>query len=67
MRKQIALGVGTLLIAISLLGASLTLTSPLVASAEGAGGMMGGWDSMREMMSACASSMDSVMNQPEDR
>lgn len=67
MRRRLALGMGTLLIAISLLGASLTLTSPMIASAEGAGGMMGGWASMQEMMDACASSMGGMMDQPEDR
>ncbi|CAN5237713.1 MAG: hypothetical protein H0V47_08700 [Chloroflexia bacterium] len=67
MRERLALGTGTLLIVVSLLGASLTLGSPMVASAEGAGGMMGGWESMQEMVDFCASAMDGMMDSTEGR
>jgi hypothetical protein len=67
MRERLALGIGMLLIVASLLGASLTLGSPMVASAEGAGGMMGGWESMQEMMNFCASAMDGMVDSTGDR
>lgn len=67
MKERIALGLGTLLIAVSLLGASLTLSAPIVASAEGSDGMAGLWGSMQGMMAACTSAIGSTADQTGER